>query len=74
MATHNRTDDNLKYVCNVCGASYARAFALSDHMKTAHPNEYSCEDVVEEYEIVEVENVKNDDATVYAVVMEAEDN
>jgi hypothetical protein len=75
MATHSKTVDNLKYVCGICGASYARAFALNDHVKLTHPNnEYECEEVVEEYEIVEEETDKNDEETVYAVVMKTEEN
>lgn len=72
MATHNRTDDNLKYVCGVCGASYARGFALNDHMKAIHPDEYACDadqmDVVEEYEIVEENEIsKIEDSQIYGL-------
>lgn len=82
MATHRRSNGNLKYFCGICGASYARGFALNDHMKAAHPENYErVEDVeqlgvVEEYEIVEEANEadKNDDSTVYSVIMEAEEN
>ncbi|KAK9718624.1 hypothetical protein QE152_g23065 [Popillia japonica] len=35
METHKR-ENNLKYSCWLCGASYARAFALRDHIKEHH--------------------------------------
>lgn len=37
METHKR-ENNLKHDCFVCGASYARSYALKDHIKEAHPN------------------------------------
>lgn len=33
--THAR-QNNLKFSCSMCGASYARAFALKDHIKQVH--------------------------------------
>lgn len=36
MESHYR-ENNLKYNCSECGASYARAFALRDHIKAHHP-------------------------------------
>ncbi|KAL0871275.1 hypothetical protein ABMA27_005027 [Loxostege sticticalis] len=33
--THAR-QNNLKFSCSLCGASYARAFALKDHVKQVH--------------------------------------
>lgn len=32
MQTHKK-DNNLKFACNICGATYGRAFALKDHLK-----------------------------------------
>lgn len=37
METHKR-ENNLRHDCFVCGASYARLYALKDHIKEAHPN------------------------------------
>jgi hypothetical protein len=37
MASHEEGisgKDPLKFQCHVCGASYARRFALKDHLKT----------------------------------------
>ncbi|XP_050302627.1 oocyte zinc finger protein XlCOF6-like isoform X3 [Anthonomus grandis grandis] len=38
METHKR-NNNLKFECWICGASYARSFALKDHLNEAHPQE-----------------------------------
>lgn len=38
METHNR-ENNLKFNCWTCGASYARAFALKDHIREHHGEE-----------------------------------
>lgn len=40
METHQRSN-NLKFQCHLCGASYARLFALRDHFKEFHANEVS---------------------------------
>ncbi|XP_022823329.1 zinc finger protein 616-like isoform X3 [Spodoptera litura] len=40
--THSR-QNNLKFVCDMCGASYARAFALKDHIKQAHSQDQESE-------------------------------
>lgn len=36
MESHKRPNHNLKYCCDICGAKYARRFALNDHMKEQH--------------------------------------
>ncbi|XP_047992653.1 zinc finger protein 260-like isoform X5 [Leguminivora glycinivorella] len=36
--THAR-QNNLKFACTLCGASYARTFALKDHIKQVHNKE-----------------------------------
>ncbi|KAF5306261.1 hypothetical protein FQA39_LY08959 [Lamprigera yunnana] len=41
MATHKR-QNNLKHKCWLCGASYARSFALRDHIKGHHYTEMDC--------------------------------
>lgn len=53
METHQNLDSNLKMTCQICGAQYARAFALKDHIKEAHPRE-AVEDFTEESEIYSV--------------------
>ncbi|XP_050302626.1 zinc finger protein 791-like isoform X2 [Anthonomus grandis grandis] len=42
METHKR-NNNLKFECWICGASYARSFALKDHLNEAHPQETNTE-------------------------------
>lgn len=36
MDSHKRPNHNLKHICDICGAKYARRFALNDHMKEQH--------------------------------------
>lgn len=36
MESHKRPNHNLKHICDICGAKYARRFALNDHMKEQH--------------------------------------
>lgn len=36
MESHKRTNNNMKHVCDICGAKYARRFALNDHIKEQH--------------------------------------
>lgn len=36
MESHKRPNHNLKHICTICGAKYARRFALNDHMKEQH--------------------------------------
>lgn len=36
MESHKRPNHNLKHICEICGAKYARRFALNDHMKEQH--------------------------------------
>ncbi|XP_031634575.1 zinc finger protein 436 [Contarinia nasturtii] len=36
MESHKRPNHNLKHKCDICGAKYARRFALNDHMKEQH--------------------------------------
>lgn len=43
METHKR-ENNLKFSCWLCGASYARSFALRDHIKEQHSEEAAAED------------------------------
>ncbi|XP_018323842.1 zinc finger protein 267-like isoform X2 [Agrilus planipennis] len=48
MDTHQR-ENNLKHKCWVCGASYARAFALKDHIKEQHQGGGELADLGEEF-------------------------
>lgn len=36
METHKKPNHNLKHRCSICGATYARSFALRDHIKQQH--------------------------------------
>lgn len=36
MESHKRTNHSLKHICDICGAKYARRFALNDHIKEQH--------------------------------------
>lgn len=36
METHKKPNHNLKHKCSICGAIYARGFALRDHIKEQH--------------------------------------
>lgn len=36
MESHKRSNHNLKHICDICGAKYARRFALNDHIKEQH--------------------------------------
>lgn len=36
METHRRPNNNMKHCCEICGAKYARSFALKDHIKEQH--------------------------------------
>lgn len=72
METHNNQDSNLKLSCKICGAQYARTFALKDHVKTAHP-EMDIE--VEEYIIESEMDINQDqDSELYSVVLSSENN
>lgn len=44
METHQR-NNNLKFQCHLCGASYARMFALRDHFRDIHAREITKEDI-----------------------------
>lgn len=52
MESHKRLNHNLKHACHICGATYARGFALKDHIKEQHSNEM----VTDENEIMLIEN------------------
>lgn len=52
MESHKRPNHNLKHACQICGATYARGFALKDHIKEQHSNEM----VTDENEIVLIED------------------
>lgn len=70
MEIHRNTESSLKFVCKICNAQYGRSFALSDHLKSAHPgmvNE-SADGESEEFFIVEESEVPNQ-SEVYSVVM-----
>lgn len=61
MATHESGEPNrLKFVCDFCGASYAREFSLNIHKEEMHRS-------VAEYVIEETEDV-NSKSEVYSVV------
>lgn len=36
MESHKRANHNLKHACHICGATYARGFALKDHIAEQH--------------------------------------
>lgn len=36
MQSHQKTNHSLKHACDICGATYARGFALKDHIKEQH--------------------------------------
>ncbi|XP_026321390.1 zinc finger protein 2-like isoform X2 [Hyposmocoma kahamanoa] len=60
--THAR-QNNLKFSCSMCGASYARAFALKDHIKQVHNRDADKVDsltVLKEDEWIIRENVEAD--------------
>lgn len=65
MEVHQNVDNNLKYVCKICSAQYGRSFALSDHLKTAHPgmeNEAVDGDPEEHYVIEELQPATDDES------------
>lgn len=66
MATHVSGEARLKFICDLCGASYAREFALNIHKEEMHPNV-----IVEEEEEYVIEETEIDDSNseVYSVVM-----
>lgn len=73
MEIHRNLDTNLKYVCKICSAQYGRSFALTDHLKTAHPgmaNE-AVEIETDEHFVIEDSDttVIEEDEEVYSVVM-----
>lgn len=41
MLIHQQADNKLSYSCNICGANYARAFALRDHCRQQHGDDGS---------------------------------
>lgn len=43
MQVHQQADNKLSYSCDICGANYARAFALRDHRKQQHGDEQFAE-------------------------------
>lgn len=49
MDSHKRPNHNLKHICDICGAKYARRFALNDHMKEQH----------KEVQLVQIVDVSN---------------
>lgn len=62
LKVHQSLDTHLKFVCNICNAQYGRSYALSDHLKTAHPgmeNGEAVEVEVEEHYIIEESEVPN---------------
>ncbi|CAF4931335.1 unnamed protein product [Pieris macdunnoughi] len=72
MEVHSRLN-SLKFKCTECGASYARPFALKDHVKQAHSHiEASVDNIVEQNEtkllwdenIDETEGVESQDTEV----------
>ncbi|VVD01884.1 unnamed protein product [Leptidea sinapis] len=66
MEVHTR-QNNLKFACGLCGASYARAFALSDHLKQAHGDAPGDNDItskekwiIKDEEMIEETDLSND--------------
>lgn len=62
MESHKRPNHNLKHACQICGATYARGFALKDHIKEQHSNEME----TDENEIILIEKdeaAMNDEET-----------
>lgn len=64
MESHKR-DNNLKYDCLECGATYARAYALRDHMKTHNEGggeeveNHDAVDFINDSEFTETETVQS---------------
>ncbi|XP_028177164.1 zinc finger protein 595-like [Ostrinia nubilalis] len=54
--THAR-QNNLKFSCSLCGASYARAFALKDHVKQVHQQDVDAMDLP----VVNIAKINKDD-------------
>lgn len=68
MATHEsgETASRLKFICDICGASYAREFALNIHKEEMHSNEAM---VIEEEEyVIEEAEIDNSNSEVYSIV------
>lgn len=65
MEEHKNCKINLKYTCKICGSAYGRLFALTDHIKTAHPENG---DSAENYLIEESQEMENEQE-VYEVTM-----
>jgi hypothetical protein len=78
MEVHKNSETNLKYVCKICSAQYGRSFALTDHLKTAHPGmENEAIEIEEHYVIEEAQSstvaVEDDDDEVYYGVIEEDE-
>lgn len=72
MEVHDNYSIDLKYTCKVCGSAYGRLFALTDHMKTAHPENEG--ESAEHYLIEESHEIQEESEEVYVVTMAACDN
>lgn len=72
MEIHLSLDTNLKYICKICSAQYGRSFALSDHLKAAHPGMANVQpDDNEHYIIEETQSVVDEvEDEIYTVVIE----
>lgn len=73
MEIHRNLDSNLKYICKICSAQYGRSFALSDHLKSAHPGMINAEQDDDEHYIIEETQsnvVAEVDDEIYSVVIE----
>lgn len=58
MKTHEtEKGTTFKHVCGLCGASYARKFALNVHINETHSNETEVEEFVVEEILITDENV-----------------
>lgn len=68
MESHKNDKIDLKYTCKICSAQYGRLFALTDHIKSSHPELPEDEvEIAEHYIIEETEEVEQDQ--VYVVTM-----
>lgn len=61
METHKKPNHNLKHKCPICGAIYARSFALRDHIKEQHSSGADATQFVDDNAISNVLPINFDD-------------
>jgi hypothetical protein len=69
MEVHRNHKDNLKYVCRICSAQYGRSFALTDHIKSEHPDMRETEG---EDEVYVIEELQPTETEVFSVIIESD--